>query len=80
MSFKSRLRTIFENTTWPCLYNQLPRGLDLAYGLRMVLPGYSPSTIFEVGANEGKTASWCKQDYLITRQSIPELVLHTLAT
>lgn len=51
------------------MYNELPRGLDLSYDLRMALPGFSPEVIFDVGANEGESALWWHQRF-------PKAIIH----
>ncbi|HMP83224.1 MAG TPA: FkbM family methyltransferase [Verrucomicrobiota bacterium] len=53
---KSKLKTAFERTFGVTVYRTMPRGVDPLHDLALLVPDWSPVTIFDVGANIGQSA------------------------
>jgi len=55
-SIKKSVARIAENIFNVRIFRVLPRGVDPFYDLERSIPNWYPSTIFDVGANEGQSA------------------------
>lgn len=53
-TLRKKIRILFEKVTGLHLFRILPRGVDTLYDIRILLPKFKPTIIFDVGANVGE--------------------------
>ncbi|MBA3010205.1 MAG: FkbM family methyltransferase [Proteobacteria bacterium] len=57
MRIKKRIKTFIEHLTGTRIFRRLPRGISVFNDIKGALPDYHMDTIFDVGANVGKSAA-----------------------
>jgi FkbM family methyltransferase len=56
MSLRGKIRKFAHRLTGTHIYRTAPRGVDFAQDIRMTLPRFRASVVFDVGANAGQSA------------------------